>query len=283
MTLRILVIDGNTKAHNERLLAAGGNSTGESYAEVLHMLRDDLETVIVHPADEGLDCLPKGARLHDFDGFVVTGSALNAYEDRPEVAAQRDLIASVFAAGVPGFGSCWGLQITTEALGGKVVKNPHGYEFPYGRDITLTKAGRDHPMLKGKPDHFDALAVHMDEVEVMPEGAVLLASNAMSQVQALEVKRDGNFFWGVQYHPEFTPGDIAIIMEMRREAMVANGNFASVEALEAERAGLLRLQADPDDPVAERLHLDAMVTRFEDRTREIRNWLDRLAGPPPQG
>jgi GMP synthase (glutamine-hydrolysing) len=44
--------------------------------------------------------------------------------------------------GVPVWGSCWGLQIATVALGGSVRRNPRGRELAIARAITVTEAGR---------------------------------------------------------------------------------------------------------------------------------------------
>ena len=97
---------------------------------------------------------------------------------------QVDLVRAALNTGTPVFGSCWGLQVITAAAGGSVRKNPKGREIGFGRGIRLTEAGRKHPMYVGKLDVFNAPTVHLDEVDTVPPGTTVLATNAMSAVQA---------------------------------------------------------------------------------------------------
>ena len=55
------------------------------------------------------------------------------------------------------------------------------------RDIQLTPEGHGHPLYAGKPNVFDGYISHVDEVTHLPPGAVLLASNAYTRVQAAAV------------------------------------------------------------------------------------------------
>ena len=45
----------------------------------------------------------------------------------------------------------------------------------FGRSIRLTENGRKHPMYAGKRDVFNAPTVHLDEVESLAPGMVVLA------------------------------------------------------------------------------------------------------------
>src|SRR5882672_3350697 len=160
---RILIIDGNTKETRATHVSVGGTASGEGYAATLRRLAPSVECDIVHPADEEPK-LPDGIALKDYAGAAITGSALNVYSRELAVQRQIDLTRAVFAAGVPCFGSCWGLQVGVTAAGGSVVRNPRGREFGFGRRITLTSQGRDHAMFLGKPEVFEAATVHVDTV-----------------------------------------------------------------------------------------------------------------------
>ena len=133
---RILVIDGNVAATRAKHVSMGGTDSGDGYAATLKRLAPDIETDIVRPADEEPK-LPTGVALHDYDGAVITGSALNVYDHTPPVERQIELAKAVFASGVPCFGSCWGLQVGVMAAGGNVVRNPRGREFGFARRIAL--------------------------------------------------------------------------------------------------------------------------------------------------
>src|SRR5512147_2138426 len=58
------------------------------------------------------EAFPQGLGIGDFDGVWISGSPLNAYDlDQPSVREQRELVREIWQAGIPAFGSCWGLQL----------------------------------------------------------------------------------------------------------------------------------------------------------------------------
>jgi GMP synthase (glutamine-hydrolysing) len=116
--------------------------------------------------------------------------------------------------------SCWGLQLATVALGGLVRRNPQGRELPIARAITLTGAGRVHPLLASRPPIFDARCSHMNEIEMLPPNSQVLAANELSAIQAIaaQTPRQGSFL-GTQYHPEHTLAVSAALIEMRSRSL----------------------------------------------------------------
>jgi GMP synthase (glutamine-hydrolysing) len=73
------------------------------------------------------------------------------------------------------------------------------------RAITISAAGRSHPLLAARPSVFHALCSHIDELEQLPPGAAVLAHNELCAIQALAVELPSeSIFFGTQYHPEFT-------------------------------------------------------------------------------
>ena len=109
------------------------------------------------------EALPFGTMLSDFDGVMFPGSPLHIYDPDPCVTRQIEFARAAFAVGLPVWGSCWGLQLAVVALGGSVRRNPRGRELPIARAITVTDAGRAHPLLRSRPAVFDALCSHLDE------------------------------------------------------------------------------------------------------------------------
>jgi len=156
---RLLVVEGNTRKARLEQVAAGGIALSEGYAELLQRLLPGAVVDICYPADPGAN-LPIGG-LESYDGAAITGSALNVYDGGPEIARQIELTREILRARTPLFGSCWGLQLMTVAAGGVVRANPKGREIGIGRRITLTPAGRDHPMYRDKGSTFDAITVHL--------------------------------------------------------------------------------------------------------------------------
>jgi GMP synthase (glutamine-hydrolysing) len=277
--LRLLVVEGNTAEGRARHLATNGAAASDAYAAVLKNLAGDAAVDICFPADPGAN-LPDSAGIAGYDGVAITGSALNLWKAQPESLRQVELARAVFAAQVPFFGSCWGLQVASVAAGGQVNLNPNGRELGISRKITLTNAGRGHPMHRGRPRAFDAPTVHMDEIAVMPAEITVTATNAMTQVQAAEIRFDGGVFWGVQYHPEYTLKDIAATLARYNGRLIDEGFFATAGELEAHVAALSSLHENPAQPaLAWRLGIDRDILDPQQRLCEIANWISDQVRP----
>jgi GMP synthase (glutamine-hydrolysing) len=278
---RILVIDGNVAEIRSRLLGALGYDSGQGYARVLQRLDVALSVDIVTPADAAID-FPPGVGLEQYDGVTMTGSALNIYNGGAAVTRQVELAEAVMAAGVPFFGSCWGLQVAVTAAGGAVRANPRGREFGFARRILLSEAGRGHPLFCGKPAVFEAPTVHRDEVASLPAGARVLADNDFG-VQAAVFEHGRGSFWGVQYHPEYDYVDIAAVAERYGQTLVDEGTFSDPQALAAFAAELRSLQGNPADaPLLWKHGLGAAMRSEPLRLLEIRNWLEYQVRPRAQ-
>ena len=273
--LRILVIDGNLAETRRRQVAAGGQSSGEGYVATLQSLRPGIRCDILRPAD-GDVTLPKGAGFDAYQGVAITGSALNVYDGGAHIDRQLVLTRAVLEAGLPVFGSCWGLQLAVTVAGGLVEANPHGREFGFARRIALDAAGRAHPMFAGKPAVFEAVTVHRDHVARLPQGAVELARNEMG-LQAAAFRYGRGEFWGVQYHPEYSFGEIAATALRYGEVLVREGLFRDAGDLDAWVGELRQLQDDPDDArLAFRLGLGPALRDPALKLAEIGNWLGGL-------
>lgn len=277
--LRILVVEGNTAQARARYAASAGMTAGEAYAAVLRSIAPDAVTQICFPADADAG-LPDRAGLAGYDGVVITGSALHVWQGEPAALRQVELARAVFRTGVPFFGSCWGLQVAAVAAGGAVTPNPNGREIGVSRKITLTEAGRTHPLHRGRPLAFDAPTVHLDAITTLPPDITVTAANAATEVQAAEIRYEGGAFWGVQYHPEYSLAEIAATLTRYGGRLVEEGYYVSIAELEAHAAALASLHADPAQPgLAWRLGLDADLLRADRRLTEIANWLELTVRP----
>ena len=275
---RILVMDGNLAKLRARQREMLGYDSGEGYQRILDRLDPGIRADIVRPADAEIT-LPAGVALADYDGATMTGSALNIYAGGAPIERQVALAQAVFAAGVPFFGSCWGLQVGVTAAGGRVHRNPLGREFGFARRIELTLAGRDHALYGGKPAVFEAPTVHLDSIDVLPPDAVVLAQNDVS-LQAAAFNCQRGTFWGVQYHPEYDPIDIGAVAERYGMRLVAENFFADESALRDFATDMKRLQSNVQDPVLVwKYGLGVGVTDEAVRLLEIRNWLKHQVMP----
>jgi GMP synthase (glutamine-hydrolysing) len=271
--LRLLVAEGNTSEGRSRMAAQAGETPGEGYANALRSIAPDARIDLCFPADED----PKlPAPLESYDGIAITGSALNIYHGEVASLRQIEFAREIFARHIPFFGSCWGLQVAAVAAGGEVGRNPKGREVAFARKIMLNEVGRAHPLHRGRNIAFDAPAIHGDEVIRLPPDTTVTAWNALSQVQAAEIRHDGGVFWGVQYHPEFTLRDLAFILRRYGQTLVDEGFFADLAALESYAADLSVLASDQQrTDIAWRLGLGTDILQPDLRLCEIANWIDR--------
>lgn len=276
---RFLVVDGYAKAGREELRAGGATPAGELYAKMLRECQPGADVDIVYPADPD-SALPKGAAIEQYDGIAWTGSSLTVYSDDPKVTPQIEFARAAFEAQVPSFGSCWAVQIAVVAAGGRCAANPRGREMGIARKIALTPDGRAHPLYEGKKAVFDAFISHEDEVTHLPSGAVLLASNGFTSVQAVTVTHKGGVFWGLQYHPEYDLHELARLCYCRKSKLVKLGFFKDEDAAQHFVDQLEALHQDPSRrDIAWLLAIDEDVTNEDIRRAEVRNWIRHLVLP----
>lgn len=136
---------------------------------------------------------------HEAEGWMLTGSRHGVYEDLPFIPPLEDFIRQAYAGHVPMVGICFGHQIIAQALGGKVIKSPLGwqlgaqdYDFN-GENVTLN-------------------AWHQDQVVELPEGASVLGKNESCENAALVYD---NRAFTVQAHPEFNDSVIQALIDHR--------------------------------------------------------------------
>jgi GMP synthase (glutamine-hydrolysing) len=271
---RLLVIEGNSPPTITEHVSFGGTPASKGYSDLLRELLPGAAVDICYPADVSA-LLPDGQSLLGYDGIAITGSSLHIYNGGPEVVRQVDLVRAALTTGTPVFGSCWGLQIITVAAGGVVRKNPKGREIGFGRGIRLTEAGRKHPMYIGKLDVFNAPTVHLDEVEVLPPGATVLASNATSSVQSVEIKTGNSVAWGVQYHPEYPLRELATIVRRIGTGLIREGFFADESDMKTFAQDLDVLDGDPEcKRLSWRHGISRNVLDKKLRVSEVANWME---------
>lgn len=271
---RLLVIEGNSPETMAVHVSFGGTPASKGYSDLLRELLPGASVDICFPADVTA-ALPAGESLQGYDGIAITGSGLHIYSGTPSVTRQIDLVREALKTGTPIFGSCWGLQIITVAAGGVVRKNPKGREIGFGRGIRLTEAGRQHPMYIGKLDVFNAPTVHLDEVEALPPGTTVLASNAVSAVQSVEFKTKDSIAWGVQYHPEYPLRELATIVRRIGTGLINEGFFANEGDLKTFAQDLDLLDSDPEcKRLSWRHGISQNVLDKKLRVSEVANWLE---------
>lgn len=275
----VLVVDGNTPELITRWVEDGHAPASLTYGAVLEDLDPSLEIEVAIPSHPEFD--PFDVELDHVIGVALTGASVTWSADAREAEPHREFLQRVFDFEIPVFGSCWGLHVATAVLGGALRASPKGAEFGVARTIALSEAGRRHPMFAGKPNAFDSICMHRDEIERPPEGAVILASNAHSDVQAMVYEQGPVRFWGVQYHPELGLDSIANRLDADAAFVYRDDSLFHDDADRHATADDFRRLADaPEDEraLAWRYGVTEDVTHFDRRTLELANWVATL-GP----
>lgn len=199
-------------------------------------------------------------KLSGYDGMVITGSPRSLIEGEVE-PWMDDAAAFVRAAddaGVPVLGVCFGHQLVGYAYGGRVRKNPNGWEVGTV-NVELTDEGARDPLFAGLPRKIFVNQSHRDEVGTLGDGTRVLAAGAHTPHQAIAV---GDHVRGVQFHPEMDAAVIQRIIAHRRLIL-------SDDATRRRRAGYCvdsLIRSAGDTPDAERV-LRNFVVEFVTKSR----------------
>lgn len=258
--MKLLVVEGNTKETRLQRGNFGIKPYNEMFAEMLHFLEPKVQVDVVFPTDPKRK-LPNIKQLQNYDGVLITGSSLSVLDATPEVTHQLNFIETVFNSGTPIYGSCWGLQVATVVAGGKVAKSNSGLELGISKPISLTNSGKNSPLFKERKRPFEALCIHYDEVSMVPKNTVVLAENSHSKVQAMVFNYKKSAFFGVQYHPEFTPKVMAKIISFLKEGLIKNRHYPNREMSQEEIYKL------------ENAKFSAEIIDYRQHTQEIASWL----------
>src|SRR5207253_10930531 len=137
-----------------------------------------------------------------------------------------------------------------------------------------TAAGREHPMYAGKADIFEAVTIHLDEVDTLASSMTVLALNTMAGVQAAEFRHANTTAWGVQYHPEYPLRELAAIVRRSGIRLVEEGFFTAEKDLLQYASELIVLDREPaNKPLAWRHGIDGAVLDKAQRVKEVANWI----------
>lgn len=122
-------------------------------------------------------------------GMVLSGGPNSVYDKQ---APQVD--QAIFELNIPILGICYGLQLLTQMLGGKVESSP---TREYGKaTLQLKHASK---LLASDYDNSTVWMSHGDHVTTLPEGFLTTATSG-SIICAIEEPELGIF--GLQFHPE---------------------------------------------------------------------------------
>jgi GMP synthase (glutamine-hydrolysing) len=136
-------------------------------------------------------------------GIILSGGPSSVYDQ----GAPR-ITAELFGLGVPILGICYGVQLTSLLLGGKVVSATHR---EYGRATVRLEQPSElfHGFATG--EDIAVWMSHGDRVEALPEGFACVGTSPNCPFATVEAP--ARKFWGVQFHPEVahTPRGMEIL------------------------------------------------------------------------
>ena len=128
-------------------------------------------------------------------GIILSGGPLNVYENDKFKFDKK-----ILKLGVPILGICFGHQIMSKLLGGKVKKSKHR-EFGLATINKLSNSILTKNFFN-KNKISDVWMSHADQVSKMPKNFKVIASTKNSKLTIIENIKDN--FYGVQFHPEVT-------------------------------------------------------------------------------
>lgn len=123
-------------------------------------------------------------------GIILSGGPSSVNSEQAHLIDK-----ALFDAGIPILGICYGMQLTTHLLGGKVTK---GEKAEYGK--SEFEIIRSSPLFTGVSRRSTVWMSHFDEVEEVPEGFEISGRSGVIAAMANEKK---NIF-AIQFHPEVT-------------------------------------------------------------------------------
>ena len=131
----------------------------------------------------------------DIIGFILSGGPLNVYQTK-KVSFDKKILD----LGIPILGICFGHQIISKELGGRVKESKHR-EF----GLAQIKQVKNSVLTKNffsKKRNNNVWMSHSDQVTKLPQSFETIASSTNSKFCIIQNK--SKHFYGIQFHPEVT-------------------------------------------------------------------------------
>ena len=148
-------------------------------------------------------------------GFILSGGPASVYQSGAPLAP-----AYVYESHLPVLGICYGMQVITKQLGGRVAP---GKKQEYGHAI-LHLSDAESPLFAGLDDSSPVWMSHADRIEELPPGFTALAYTENSPIAVMG--NEAGIF-GLQFHPEVahTPQGKTILKNFAYRICGCQGNW----------------------------------------------------------
>ncbi len=165
---------------------------GQTAQLIARRVRDaGVYAVLVAPTISAAELRAMGPR-----GIILSGGPMSVYDAKAPTCDP-----AIFDLGVPVLGICYGMQLASRLMGGRVDAGTHR---EFGRaQLTLSNSGGE--LFKAIPDKTSVWMSHGDQVLGLGDaGFEVLASTPTCPFAAVRLVKGARRFYGVQFHPEVT-------------------------------------------------------------------------------
>jgi GMP synthase (glutamine-hydrolysing) len=140
---------------------------------------------------------------------------------------------ALFDVGVPVLGICYGMQLMTATLGGRVAPAP---QREYGHAFVRVSEHVMGPMFTALPHELRVWASHGDLVSAAPPGFSVSATSANAPVAAMEDR--SRHLYALLFHPEVahTQGGLEILRNFAYEVCGCTGDWTMQSFIEEATA-----------------------------------------------
>ena len=258
--LKILIAEGNTNEENINFDEAGCIPQSENFKLHVKKLEPNCNIEIVAPGDDqSISNIVNS--LKKYNGIILTGSTLRVNDNSNEIKKHIQFAKKCFENEKKIFAACWGLQITVTAAGGKCRVSPNGAHVGIAQDVELTNEGKKHDLYSLKSHKFSTPAFNHDEVEIPPTNSIILASDKINKIMALQFNIGKSEIWGLQYHPEIPYEYMIKLIKHRAGGLIDKKIFNNMNDLNSHINIINKANNELKDDI---------------RTLELKNWLNHI-------
>ncbi|XXG63572.1 hypothetical protein AAC387_Pa05g1727 [Persea americana] len=183
---------------------------------------------------------PEEEELEDYEGFVITGSCNDAHGNDPWVCNLVSLLRKLDSMHKKLLGFCFGHQILSRAIGGKIGRAVNGW------DVGVTAVNLSPSKLLSTlqfPSSLNIIECHQDEVLELPECAEVMAGSEKTEI---EMFMCGDHIMGIQGHPEYSKDILLHLIDRLQRCQIVPSNHiegakASMDAYEPDQEAWKRI------------------------------------------